>query len=224
MAMDPKDSKPNDTKEFVNSVVKRLAKMTYIRPDEIPSIDLYMDQVTTFMEEHLNDAKRYSDDKILTKTMINNYAKNDLLPPPVKKKYSKDHMIMLIFIYYFKNILPISDIQSLLTPLSENFFQNEDTISLDKIYKEIYNYERGQMGDIARSISRTQRDSETLFEGVEDEGERKYLQLFAMVCMLSFDVFAKKHVIENVIDELKALQPQESTTGKKNDKKSKKER
>ena len=223
MAIDPNESKPNDTKEFVNSVVKRLAKMTYIRPDEIPNIDLYMDQVTTFMEEHLNDAKRYSDDKILTKTMINNYAKNDLLPPPVMKKYSKDHMIMLIFIYYFKNILPISDIQSLLTPLSENFFQNEDTISLDRIYKEIYNYERGQMGDVARSISRTQRDSETLFSDVKDDGERKYLQLFALVCMLSFDVFAKKHVIENVIDELKTLQQSKDTTAKKNEKKSKKE-
>lgn len=212
----------SDTKEFVHSVLKRLAQITYIRPDEIPNIELYMDQVTTFMEEHLNDAKRYSDDKILTKTMINNYAKNDLLPPPVKKKYSKDHMIMLIFIYYFKNILSISDIQSLLTPLSENFFQKEDTISLDKIYKEVYNYERAQMGDIARSISLTQRDSETLFADVKDEDERKYLQLFALVCMLSFDVFAKKHVIESVVDELKALQHPESEAGKKNDKKAKK--
>lgn len=222
MAMDSNSSHTSDTKEFVNSVVKRLAKMTYIRPDEIPNIDLYMDQVTTFMEDHLNDAKRYSDDKILTKTMINNYAKNDLLPPPVRKKYSKDHLIMLIFIYYFKNLLSISDIQALLTPLSENFFQKEDTISLDKIYKEIYNYERSQIGDIARSISRTQRDSENFFTDVKDENERKYLHLFTMVCMLSFDVFAKKHVIENVIDELNTLHGSEEKEDKK--KRTKKER
>lgn len=215
MAADPKEPKANDPKEFVNSVVKRLAQMTYIRPEEIPNIDLYMDQVTTFMEDHLNDAKRYSDDKILTKTMINNYAKNNLLPPPVKKKYSKDHMIMLIFIYYFKNILSISDIQSLLTPLSENFFQKEDTISLERIYKEVYNYERGQMADIARGISRAQRDSENLFANIENENERKYLQLFSLVCMLSFDVFAKKHVIENVIDELNSLKEPADKKGKK---------
>ena len=212
MTKDPKDAQ--DPKEFVNSVVKRLAKMTYIRPEEIPDIDLYMDQVTTFMEDHLNATKRYSDDKILTKTMINNYAKNDLLPPPVKKKYSKEHMIMLIFIYYFKNILSISDIQTLLAPLSENFFQNDDSISLDKIYKEIYNYERSQMGDIARSISRTQRDSESLFTSVEDDDERQYLQLFSLVCMLSFDMFAKKHVINNVIDELNAIQNKKANAGK----------
>lgn len=208
----------NDSKEFVNSIVRRLAQMTYIRPDEIPNIDLYMDQVTTFMEEHLNDTKRKSDDKILTKTMINNYAKNDLLPPPVKKKYSRDHMIMLIFIYYFKNILSISDIQALLTPLSQGFFQNEGSISLEKIYKEIYNYERGHMVDVVKIISRTQRDSQNLFADVEDEEEQKYLQLFSLVCMLSFDVFAKKHVIESVIDQLNAMSKPEEEPDKKSQK------
>lgn len=209
----------NDSKEFVNSVVKRLAQMTYIRPDEIPNIDLYMDQVTTFMEDHLKDTKRNSDDKILTKTMINNYAKNDLLPPPVKKKYSEDHMIMLIFIYYFKNVLSISDIQSLLTPLSEGFFGGKGSVSLEKVYKEIYNYERGHMVDIAKLISLSQRDSQNLFSDVKDENEQKYLQLFSLVCMLSFDVFAKKHVIQSVIDQLNAMRAEEQTPDKKSKKK-----
>ena len=71
--------------------------------DELPKLELYMDQVTTFMDERLKSTARYpGEDKILTKTMINNYAKNDLLPPPVRKKYSKEHVLLLIFIYYFK--------------------------------------------------------------------------------------------------------------------------
>ena len=65
------------------------------------------------MDKHLKSSKRYSEDKLLTKTMINNYTKNELLPPPIKKKYTKEHMFLLIFIYYFKNILSISDIQSI---------------------------------------------------------------------------------------------------------------
>ncbi len=60
-----------------------------------------------------------TDDKILTKTMINNYAKNNLLPPPVKKKYSKEHLLVMIFIYYFKNFLSIKDIETMLTPITE---------------------------------------------------------------------------------------------------------
>ena len=103
-----------DSENILNSILSSLERIDYIKPTEIPNIDLYMDQVTTFMEENLASTKRHKDDKILTKTMINNYAKNKLLPPPEKKRYSREHLLMLIFIYYFKNILSISDIQTLL--------------------------------------------------------------------------------------------------------------
>ncbi|NLZ80318.1 MAG: DUF1836 domain-containing protein, partial [Clostridiales bacterium] len=69
--------------EIIQSV---LSKLDYIELDKIPNIDLYMDQVTTFMSHNLKKSKRYEDDKIITKTMINNYTKNNLLPPPIKKK------------------------------------------------------------------------------------------------------------------------------------------
>ena len=77
-----------DTKDMLNSILSSISRIDYVRPDDIPNIDLYMDQVTTFMESHLKDMRRHPEDKVLTKTMINNYAKNDLLPPPEKKKYS----------------------------------------------------------------------------------------------------------------------------------------
>ena len=79
--------------EYVRNIIENLQKLDYIMPDEIPNIDLYMDQVTTFMDEHLSESKRHQEDKVLTKTMINNYTKNHLLPPPKKKKYSKEHML-----------------------------------------------------------------------------------------------------------------------------------
>ena len=79
------------TNEILN-LLRSIQNIDYITPDEIPQIDLYMDQVTTFMDEHLRSSKRFEEDKILTKTMINNYTKNNLLPPPVKKKYSSEHM------------------------------------------------------------------------------------------------------------------------------------
>ena len=90
-----------DEKDMINSILASVSRIDYIKPDDIPNIELYMDQVTTFMEEQLASTKRYDEDKILTKTMINNYAKNKLLPPPEKKRYSREHILMLIFIYYF---------------------------------------------------------------------------------------------------------------------------
>ena len=62
-----------------------LNNMKLIKPEDIPNIDLYMDQVTTFMDKHLYSVKRFDVDRALTKTMINNYAKNELLPSPEKK-------------------------------------------------------------------------------------------------------------------------------------------
>ncbi len=89
-----------DSKDMINSILKSVSKIDYIKPEDLPNIQLYMDQVTTFMDEQMESSKRYPEDKVLTKTMINNYAKNHLLPPPDKKKYSKEHLLLLIFIYY----------------------------------------------------------------------------------------------------------------------------
>ena len=103
--------------ELFDIFINKLSNMSYIHAKDIPHIDLYMDQLTTFMEDNLSQMKRYPEDKILTKTMINNYTKNKLLPPPNKKKYSTDHMVLLIFIYYLKSFLPINHIQKVLEPL-----------------------------------------------------------------------------------------------------------
>ena len=88
-----------DYTKLLGSILKNMALMDHIRPSEIPNIDLYMDQVTSFMNDHLQNSRRFEDDKILTKTMINNYAKNKLLPPPIKKRYSKEHLFVLVFIF-----------------------------------------------------------------------------------------------------------------------------
>ena len=123
------------TEDLLNSILESLDRIAYIKSEDIPNIDLYMDQVTTFMESRLKKSTRHpGEDKILTKTMINNYAKNDLLPPPVKKKYSKEHVLLLVFIYYYKGILSINDIQELFKPITDKFFDAKEDFDLEKIY------------------------------------------------------------------------------------------
>jgi len=207
-----------DTKELVRSLLVKLSKMTYIKPSEVPNIDLYMDQVTTFMDSHLSEGKRKDEDKILTKTMINNYAKNDLLPPPVKKKYSKDHVYILMFIYYLKNLMSISDIQALLGPLTDKFFDGQGEVNLDTIYKEIFKMEKRQLGDITRSINNQFNISSNAFSDIKDDNDREYLQLFSFVCLMGFDIFMKKYMIESLIDDYVKKQP-ENTNPEKNKKK-----
>ena len=146
-----------DDKDMINSILESVSRIDYIKPEDIPNIDLYMDQVTTFMEEQLVSSKRYADDKILTKTMINNYAKNDLLPPPLKKKYSKEHLLVLVFIYYFKSILSITDIQALLKPITDTYFSSSENLSLEDIYNEVFRLEKSQVDILKEDITNRYR-------------------------------------------------------------------
>ena len=190
-----------DSKDLLNSILESLEHLNYIPLDEIPNIDLYMDQVTTFMEKGLSPTKRYEEDKILTKTMINNYAKNNLLPPPLKKKYSREHMIVLIFIYYFKNILSIRDIEQLLQPLTEKHFHTDAPLQIDQIYQEVCELEKMQIPDLKEELQKIYQKSEESFSDAPDE-YREDLKTFSFICSLSFDIYLKKMIVERLLDDL----------------------
>jgi len=190
-----------DTKDILNSILASISRIDYIKPGDVPNIDLYMDQVTTFMDAQLAASKRHEDDKVLTKTMINNYTKNDLLPPPVKKKYSTQHMLLLIFIYYFKSILSITDIQTLLKPITEKYFNGEDGFDLTYIYEEVFSLEKNQIDNMKEDLQKYyEKSSETYSDAPKEDQE--FLHLFSFICMLSFDVYVKKQLIEKLIDQL----------------------
>ena len=197
-----------NTSDFLNSILESLSRIDYVKPESLPNIDLYMDQVTTFMDSQLAAAKRRPDDKVLTKTMINNYAKNNLLPPPVKKKYTKEHVLTLIFIYYFKNILSINDLQSILNPITEKYFASDADISLTDIYSEVFSLESSEVSDLAKDIARKFNISFDTFSDAPAE-EQEFLHTFSFICMLSFDVFVKKMLIEKIIDELPKEEPKD---------------
>ena len=172
--------------------------------DDIPDIELYMDQVTTFMDNRLKNAARNPEvDKILTKTMINNYAKNDLLPPPVRKKYSREHMLLLIFIYYFKGILSISDIQTVLKPITDRFFAGNEGLKLETIYNEVFSLEREEVEVMKQDVVRKYHKAQETFSDAATE-DQEFLQTFSFICMLSFDVYVKKMLIEKLIDSCSA--------------------
>lgn len=196
-----------DTENLLESIMQSLDRFNYLKASEIPDIELYMDQVTTLMEARLSQASRHgSDDKILTKTMINNYAKNDLLPAPNKKKYSKEHILVLIFIYYYKGILSIGDIQKLLNPINENFFASENGMKVEDVYEEVFSMEKGEIQKIKIDVEEKYKVAQELFETAPEE-HREFLKRFAFICALSFDVYVKRLLIEKIIDCMPDVDP-----------------
>lgn len=198
-----------DRENLLKSILDSLGRIDHIELADIPNIDLYMDQVTTFMETRLKSSTRNPEgDKILTKTMINNYAKNDLLPPPVKKKYSKEHILLLIFIYYYKGILSINDIQTLLKPLTEKYFHAGGPLDLGAIYEEVFSLENDEIADLQENIVRKFTLSQETFKNAPED-EQEVLQLFSFISMLSYDVYVKKLLIEKMIDSFKTATKKE---------------
>ena len=205
-------------RKYLRELLDSVQNPDYIRPYDIPNIDLYMDQVTTFMDEHLETTKRFEDDKLLTKTMINNYTKNHLLPNPDRKKYTKEHMYLLVFIYYLKNFLSISDVKRIVEPMQEMFYGPEAEFKLGDIYKRIVDIEKEVAQGLGKDVMKKFLRSRDAFPEVKGEEEREFLNIFSFIAMLSFDVYLKKAMIEKIIDEL-LVPAQEERKAKKETKK-----
>lgn len=197
-------------RKSLNLILKQFSELDYVHPEDIPNIDLYVDQVTTFIESQLSSLKRDEDEKILTKTMINNYAKNKLLPPPEKKRYSREHLLMLIFIYYFKNILSISDIQTLLGPITEKYFKSVTEKDMTYIYREVFSMEQSQIRYLEKDLMRRFKSAGEIFEDADTE-DKEFLHQFSFICLLSFDVYMKKMIIENMIDHMNSSKDTDSS-------------
>ena len=200
-----KDSNPimeqgNDIPSVIEEVFKRYTDGSYIKASMLPDLDLYVDQITTFLTRHLAKTIRFEDDKIMTKTMINNYTKNHLLPPPDKKKYSRDHILLMIFIYYFKNFLPISDIKTILGPLTDKYFHKDADLNLEAIYTTLFSKEDTFVQEVLENVMKQFHMSADLFPDAP-KADQASLREFTFICMLSLDIYLKKQLIEAILDK-----------------------
>ena len=98
-----------------------IMKIHIPRWNELPEIDLYLDQVVNYLEKYLEQYNANKEDKIITKTMINNYVKLGIMPAPKKKKYSREHIAYLIVICVLKQVYSISDIGKLISLTIQSF-------------------------------------------------------------------------------------------------------
>ncbi len=145
-----------------------------IKYEDIPEIELYMDQVTSYLENRIGIFKKDDNDKILTKTMINNYVKAGIIEKPVKKKYNRDHMAKMIMVYFLKNIISINDIEKIF----------EDELNVDEFYK--------QFNDIHRKVLDETKDL------AKKEENKTQLLLYLL---LQADI--NKRLAEEIINDMK---------------------
>jgi hypothetical protein len=97
--------------------------------------------------------------------------------------------------------LSISDIQKLINPLTDSFFENDATPDMERIYSEIHDMCKSQLAGLSKDVLRKSQLARESFSYVDDKDEREFLELFSLVSLLSFDVYLKKNIIESLIDE-----------------------
>ncbi len=156
-----------DYKQNILDMAEQVQQWSLVELSEIPKIPLYMEQVTSFFDEMLSGARRSEDDKILTKTMINNYTKEGTLPRPNGKKYSREHMIKLVYIFLLKQVHALQDVGHILALMDSHDAEPlySAYLELAQDSKQRYRAQLEQtMGDIAAKLEEKGLDTRENFE------------------------------------------------------------
>ncbi|MCI8442715.1 MAG: DUF1836 domain-containing protein [Provencibacterium sp.] len=179
-----------DMKEEILELVLRSFADEDIRPEQIPNLDLYMDQIITIFDENLRGNKRFPEDKLLTKTMINNYSKEGVLKPVKGKKYSREHIIQMLMVYSMKNTLTIQEIKRVLSgAYAEEGFSAEELEECYRQYLTFKQIEREKMPEVIREMFRA--------SPIELQSRKDLLVL--LLSMSAMSVYMKR-MAENIID------------------------
>ena len=186
-------------KEIINDMIKHFEGLDIVKSEDIPDISLYMDQMTSFIDEKLESFKREEDDKLLTKTMINNYTKNKLLPPSDKKKYTKNHVMLLILIYFYKNVLSFADIKRLCDLSIYNSFDKGDE-SLSKLYDILVHIEDDKKSEIVDDLKKRLEYAKNKVSTFDKKDEN--VELFTFLSDIVLEVYFKQHLIEYILNKI----------------------
>lgn len=184
-------------KSSLDDFIREMPKPTRINLADIPDIDLYMDQVLTFLETRLSDYKRGPKEKVFTKTMINNYAKAGIILSPHKKKYSRENMVLLLLMYRLKHILSIQDISALFFPLLERGSSHESVIGeLYALFMEVENFEQEDLEEqlMSRAGMIGQLTAQTSFK------DNEQLEWLLLVLSLINQADMQRRLAERIID------------------------
>jgi hypothetical protein len=185
--------------EKINEIIEQLGLNNNLTLDEIPNIDLYMDQVIQLFENKFGDSKRNDEEKVLTKTMINNYAKGKLIFPIKNKKYSKEHLILMSLIYQLKGALSINDIQVTLDGMNKRI-TNED-LDLDSFYNSYLTLSHKNAEDFNVDIVERVKDIKEEVTKMEDN-HSPYLEQVLMISSLVHMSNLYRKVAEKLVDEI----------------------
>jgi uncharacterized protein YeeX (DUF496 family) len=187
--------------EFVKNTVDEYVSGGKINGNEFPEMEIYMDQAETFLNRGLKIYRKNDKDKVITKTMIGNYVKHNMLPRPVNKKYSKDHLILLTLIFYLKGTFQMEEIEKIVKPLIDNYNSEfDDKIDLAALYDGILEVQAAEQEALAQSVNQMIEESKYRLRETELSDD-DMLELFMLIVNLSMKADAQKFLAHKLLRE-----------------------
>ncbi|WP_164668174.1 DUF1836 domain-containing protein [Virgibacillus doumboii] len=183
----------------LEEIIENMHLDTRLSLDEIPDLNLYMDQVIQLFEKKFANSRRNDDEKVLTKTMINNYAKGKLFFPINNKKYSKDHLILISMIYQMKGALSINDVKQTLDQLNKKV--TDDEFDLKNLYNRYLQLDENNVGMFKENIQEHKNEVANEVEKLDDK-DSEYLEQLLMVTVLTNMSNFYRRAAENLVDEM----------------------
>lgn len=183
----------------INDIIDQLGLENTLSIEDIPNIDLYMDQVIQLFENKFQETKRNDTDKILTKTMINNYAKGKVFFPIQNKKYSKDHLLIISLIFQLKGSLSINDIKTTLQGINDHIVK--DNINLETFYNSYLQLNKKNLESFERDVNTQTLAVQEEVSKLADK-DRQYLEQVLLISTLVSTSNLYRRVAENLIDNL----------------------
>lgn len=188
-------------KSILAKMTKEIRESEEIPLDTIPDIELYMEQLLTFLNQHLKAIVAKPDVPVFTKTMVNNYTKDGLLIPPKNKKYTKQHILLLILIYNLKGILSISDIKRLFEPILRDMdTPDDDLLPLEDIYTTYLELTEKHLAEFNENFVRKLSFITDKTAHLEGENNVNDAQLFLSVLLLVSQASLSKKMAELIIE------------------------
>ncbi len=186
--------------EYVNIQLEKIKKAGFISSDDMPELDLYIDQAETFFKGQIADLDGESAKKLVTKAMINNYAKHDMIARPDGKKYTKDHLAMIAMVLYLKGMFKMEEIEYLMQPLVENYSSEfDDPIDPVLIYRTAENINEGFADDLIRDVD----DDIDLIKRLLDDtdiADDEQMEVFILILSMAMRANAEKYLASRLLE------------------------
>lgn len=200
--------------EFIKEQFRKLDSSGLIESAALPDMELYMDQAATVLKKSFEELDGDIAARFAARQLINNYAKRDLIARPEGKRYSKEHMLMIVMVIYLRGMFKIDEIRSIMKPLVDNYNSKyDDTISLQLLYETAEELSRDSIGSVKMQVDDVIGRIKKKLEETDLENDQR-MEVFVLILTLSMRADMEKYLVKRLA-EMYFMEPQKEQKEKK---------